>query len=231
MSRLSNDWFIEPIFDYEYKTYQVLAYTSQAQRRFEASMLFPYLADIGNHLRKIKLYRQSVLTLENELRTDLIGVDLNHLRLVRERLADNGVMETLKEVTEFAIKKLSSTQRLGIKEKENLMEHISIRPVGLLSSENNGGLILLNNSGKTRIYKYKYRFVRRPYESESYKDVMTQFVDERTTGMFPDFQEMKLQYREKNEVNTYLIETETEIPLFETLLPVAKEFLLKAEDV
>jgi len=38
-----------------------------------------------------------------------------------------------------------------------------------------------------------------------------------------------MQYREQNEINTYLIESEGEIPIFETLLPVAKEFLLKNE--
>lgn len=230
MSKLSNDWLIEPVFDYEYKTYQVLAYTSQAEKQFERAMLFPYLSDIQNHLRKLNFYKRRVLDLENELRTELIGVDLNQLRLVRERLADDGVMDTVNDVLEFALEKLSSTFRIGLSEKENLMEQIHIRSVGIMSSEKTGGLILLNNSGRTRIYKYQYRFVRRPYESESYKDVMTEFLDERITGRFPNFQEMKMQYRDKNALNAYLIETETEIPVFETLLPVAKEFLLQQEE-
>ena len=229
MSRLSNDWLIEPVFDYEYKTYQVLAYTSQAEKRFEESMLFPYLTDIHNHLRKLNFYKQSVLNLENELRTDLVGVDFNQLKLVRERLADNGVMGTVNNVLEFALEKLSLTYQNGLSEKESLMERINISPVGILSPEKNGGLVLLNNAGKTRIYKYRYRFVRRPYESEAYKDVMTEFLDERATGRFPNFRELKMQYREKNEINTYLFETETEIPVFETLLPVAKEFLIQKE--
>jgi hypothetical protein len=227
MSRLSNDWLIEPIFDYEYKTYQVLAYTSQAEKRFEESMLFPYLPDIQRHLRRLNLYKQSVLNLESELRADLIGVDFKQLRLIREQLADGGVMGTLNDVLEFALEKLTYTYQLGLSEKESLLEQINIRPIGLLSPENTGGLILLNSSRKTRIYKYSYRFVRRPYESESYKDVMTEFLDERTTGRFPNFRELKMQYREKNQINTFLIETETEIPIFETLLPVAKEFLLQ----
>jgi len=138
-------------------------------------------------------------------------------------------MDTVNDVLEFALEKLSSTFRIGLSEKENLMEQINIRSVGLMSSEKTGGLILLNNPGRTRIYKYQYRFVRRPYESESYKDVMTEFLDERITGRFPNFQELKMQYREKNAINTYLIETEMEIPVFETLLPVAKEFLLQRE--
>ncbi|HKK40017.1 MAG TPA: hypothetical protein VJ949_11410 [Cryomorphaceae bacterium] len=229
MSRLSNDWLIEPVFDYEYKTYQILAYTSQAEKRFEKSMLFPYLSDIQSHLRNLTLYKQSVLNLENELRTDLIGININQLKLIRQRIEDDGIMNTLNDVLEFALEKLSSTYQLGISEKEHLMGQINIRPIGLLSPENTGGLILLNNSKKTRIYKYSYRFIRRPFESDSYKDVITMFLDERTTGRFPNFRELKMQYRERNEINTYLIETESEIPVFETLLPVAKEFLLQNE--
>jgi len=229
MSRLSNDWLIEPVFDYEYKTYQILAYTSQAKKWFKKSMLFPYLPEIQSHIRRLSIYKQSVLHLENELRTDLIGVDFNQLKLIRERLSDDGVMETVNDVLEFALENLSLTYQSGLSEKESLLEQISISPVGILSPEKSGGLILLNNSGKTRIYKYSYRFVRRPYESDSYKDVITEFLDERTTGRFPNFGEMKMQYRKKNEINTYLFETETEIPVFETLLPVAKEFLLQKE--
>jgi hypothetical protein len=207
----------------------VLAYTCQAEKRFEESMIFPYLPDIQSHLRRLNIYKQSVLNLESELRADLIGVDFKQLRLIREQLSDSGVMGTLNDVLEFALEKLTYTYQLGLSEKESLLEQINIRPIGLLSPENTGGLLLLNSSRKTRIYKYSYRFVRRPYESESYKDVMTEFLDERTTGRFPNFRELKMQYREKNQINTFLIETETEIPIFETLLPVAKEFLLQNE--
>lgn len=229
MSKLSNDWLIEPVFDYEYKTYQILAYTTQAEKRFEQAMLFPYLSDVQNHLRQLTFYKNCVLNFENELRTDLIGVDFNQLLLIREQLADDGVMGLLNDVLDFAMEKFNSALHMGMKEKANLMEQISIRPIGLLSPKNAGGLILLNSLGKTRIYKYNYRFVKRPYGSESYKDVVTEFIDERTTGVLPNFREMKMEYREKHEINTYLIETGAEIPIFETLLPVAKEFLVQFE--
>jgi len=229
MRTLSNDWLIEPVFDYEYKTYQVLAFTSRAEKRFEQSMLFPYLSDVELHLRKLNFYKKNVLDLESELKTNLVGVNLNQLLLIREKLQDNGVISTLKDVVEFAIEKLSITYQTGISEKESLKGQINISPVGLLSPNSRGGLILLRNKLKTRIYKYRYRFVRRPYENESYKDVMTEFIDERTTGLFPDYQEMKMEYRDGSQINTYLVESESEIPVFETVLPVAKEFLLEKE--
>jgi len=229
MSRLNKDWLIEPVFDYEYKTYQVLAYTSQAEKHFKQAMLFPYLPDIQRHLRQLNFYKKSVLNLEEELRTELVGFDFSQLKLVREQLTDNGVISTLNDVLEFAIEKLSTTHQLGITEKQSLLEQINIRPIGILNPSSERGLLLLNCSRTTRIYKYTHRFVRRPFESEAYKDVRTEFLDERETGRFPNFRELKMQYRCENEINTFLIETETEIPVFETLLPFAKEFLLKKE--
>jgi len=229
MKTLSNDWLIEPVFDYEYKTYQVLAYTSEAKSRFEKSMLFPYLSDVGLHLRKLNFYKQNVLNLESGLKTDLVGVNSKKLHLIREKLEDDGVIGTLKDVVEFAIEKLTLTYQVGFSEKESLKKKINISPVGLLSPHAKGGLILLRNNLKTRVYKYRYRFVRRPYENDSYKDVMTEFIDERCTGLFPNYREMKMQYRDGSQINTYLVETELEIPVFETVLPVAKEFLLNEE--
>ena len=94
MRTLSNDWLIEPVFDYEYKTYQDLAYTSRAERRFEKSMLFPYLSDVELHLRKLSFYKKNVLALESELKTNLVGVNLKQLLLIREKLEDDGEIGT-----------------------------------------------------------------------------------------------------------------------------------------
>ena len=58
---------------------------------------------------------------------------------------------------------------------------------------------------------------------------MTEFLAERTTGPFPNFQDLKMEYRDGSQINTYLVETDSEIPVFETVLPVAKEFLLANE--
>ncbi|MCH2214748.1 MAG: hypothetical protein MK086_06215 [Flavobacteriales bacterium] len=226
MGTLSDNWLIEPVFDYEYKTYQILAFTSKAENRFGRSMLFPYLSDVEVHLRRLRFYKKNVLNLESEIKTNLVGVNLKRLLLTRERLEDDGVIGTLNDVVEFAIERLSSTYHIGLLEKEMVKQRINISPVGLLSPNSQGGLILLRNNRKTRIYKYRYRFVRRPYKGEAYKDVMTEFLDERITGTFPNFQDLKMEYRDGYQINTYLIEPETEIPVFETVLPVAKEFLL-----
>jgi hypothetical protein len=227
MIRLSKDWLIEPVFDYEYKSYQILAYTAQAQEKFEKSMIFPYLGDIQFHIRNINSYQEAITGLEKEMKTDLIGIDLKRKQLIREDLKEDAVVATLHEVAEFASYKLANIYQRGMEEKEKLKELIHISPVGILGATNTGGLLLLNQARKTRVYKYQYRMVRRPHGNEAYKDVVTQFIGERNVGILPDFQKLKMEYVSGGEYNTYLIECDSSVPVFETVMPITKEYLLE----
>lgn len=231
MARLSTNWIIEPIFDYEYKTYQALSYTSQAHRHFDEGKLFPYLSDLRKHIDILTHYQSSVIGLENEIRTELIGLDPTKAALIYEKPPDDEVTDFLKEILSFALEKFYPVYRRGMEEKEEVIQRMRISPVGLLQPDGWGGLLFLEKSRTTRIYEYRYRFIRRPNRNEAYKDVQTNFIDELETGMFPDYRHLKLEYLKmmglENELNTYLVETESEIPTFETLIPVVKEHLIQ----
>lgn len=227
MIGLSKDWLIEPVFDFEYKSYQIMAYTSRAQQKFERSMIFPYLSDIYFHLSNLNSYQEGIASLESEMKSDLLGFDLKNQQLIREDLRDGSVVRTLQEVADFANNKLGFLYQMGLEEKEKLRELIQISPVGIVGATNTGGLLLLNQNRITRIYKYQYRMVRRPREMEVYKDVVTEFIGERSVGVLPNFQKLKMEYASEGEYNTYLVECAESIPVFETVIPLTKEYLLE----
>jgi len=231
MARLSKNWIIEPIFDYEYKTYQALSYTSEAERSFDEGKLFPYLTDLRKHIDLLTAYQSSVIGLENEMRAELIGLDPSKPALIYENPMEDEVSEVLKEILNFALEKFHPLYRRGMEEKEEVLRHIRVSPIGLLNPDGWGGLLFLEKARRTRIYEYRYRFIRRPSLDEAYKDVKTNFIDELETGMFPNYRHLKLEYLKRvgkeNELNTYLVETDTDIPTFETLMPVVKEHLIQ----
>lgn len=230
MNQLSKNWIIEPVFDYEFKTYQALAYTSSAEKNFEKKKLFPYLIDIKQHIDRLAAFRDSVLKLENGIRTELLGADPETFELIYRTPSENEVSEFLREVISFALEKFNPVYQRGLEEKIEVANNISITPVGILLPETFGGLLFLERFRRTRIYEYRYRIVRRPLKEEVYKDVRTNFVDELDTGMFPNYRNMKLDYLKQmgkdQEMNTYLIETDMDLPTFETLMPVVKERLI-----
>jgi hypothetical protein len=231
MNRLSKNWIVEPIFDYEYKTYQALAYSTKAERSFDESKLFPYLSDLKRHIDLLRYYRSSVLGLESGIRTDLLGMDPETLELIYEKPASDEVSEFLKEILNFALDKFCPVYRRGLEEKDDLLRQIRISPVGLLKPDSWGGLIFIEKLHRTRVYRYNYRVIRRPHADEAYKDVKTRFIEELKTGMFPNYRNLKLEFLKsldwEYELNAFLVETQTEIPTFETLIPVVKEHLIQ----
>lgn len=230
MNQLSKNWIIEPVFDYEFKTYQALAYTTYAERSFDEKKLFPYLTDLKRHIDLLAGYKSTVLRLENGIRTELTGFDPDTFELLYQKPGEDEVSEFLKEIVTFALEKFSPVYLRGLEEKDEVVKNIRISPVGLLVPENYGGLLFFEKFRRTRIYEYGFRIVRRPIKGEVYKDVKTNFVDELDTGMFPNYRNLKLEYLKQmgkeQEINTYLIETDADIPTFETLMPVVKEHLI-----
>lgn len=230
MTQLSKNWIIEPVFDYEYKTYQALEYSTFAERSFAERKLFPYLTDLKKHIDLLTYYRSSVLELENGIRTPLLGVHPETFELIYRRPNEDEVSEFLKEVISFALEKFMPVYEQGLSEKKQVNQNIRVSPVGLVLPDTPGGLLFLERYRKTRVYRFRFRMVRRAMKEEVYKDVKTDFVEELDTGMFPNYANLKLEYLknmgQKQQMNTYLIETDADIPTFETVMPMVKEYLI-----
>ncbi len=232
MDRLSKDWIIEPVFDYEYKTYQALGYLHRVSEKFDNGFLFPYLTELKWHCDQLDEYRKAALKFEGSIRTELLGLNLEEYRLIRKKFNKNEALEMVHRLLEFAGSRFITVYNHGLEEKRNILSHVNISPVGLLyPKRGNTGLFFIEGQPSTRVYEYTYRFVQRPNQDEAYKDVMTTFLGEVDLGMFPNYSDLKLEYIRKSnhrgDVNTYLVETDIELPAFETLVPMVKEFLLR----
>lgn len=231
MSPLSKNWIVEPVFDYEYKTYQVLGYMQQVEAHFASHRLYPYLTELAGHLALLDAYESKKEALHDALRTELLKIDLKRLKMIRRGVEDeSGVLDLLDEILAFAKERFDRVMKQGLETKEEVMKEINISPVGIMGADNSGGLLLFKKSGAARVYQYAFRMVRRPGTTDTHKDVVTRFLDEVTVGALPDFTAIKGRYLRRsdtpNQPNAYLVETTMPLPRFETVLPVVKEYLL-----
>ncbi len=230
MFRLSESWYAEPIFDYEYKSYQLLAYAHEVSNCFSERKFYPYISDLGNHFARIQLFNQSKLLFEESIRRDIKDVDIEHLSILRAPVPDeSGLLAELNQILLFAEKQLSSTYNKGIEQLNQTQSQIQISPVGLVISHYRHGYLFFRRSRLTRVYSYTVRLVQRPFGDEVYKDVVTNFLSEINTGMLTNFGEIKwkLIRTDKAAGNAFLIETNEELPQIETLLPLAKKHIIK----
>jgi hypothetical protein len=181
-------------------------------------------------LAQIQAFNESKLRFEDSLRRDIMDLDIVNLSIHRDPLPDeSGLLTEINEILLFAQKQLSSTYNRGIEQLNETQNQIQISPVGLLVQQYRHGYLFFRRTRSTRVYSYTVRIIQRPYDGESYKDVVTNFLAEISTGMFTNFGEIKwkLIREDKSACNAYLIETNEELPQFETLLPIAKRHIIK----
>jgi hypothetical protein len=182
----------------------------------------------------IDLYITNRSDLEESLYRELVNVDLKALELIRKKTPDkDGVMGLIDEILSFARRRFGKEYRTGLETRSHLIKQIQLTPVGIVNPNFSGGLLFFRNPGILRVYSYRTRLVRRPESTQSHKDVYTNFIDELKTGLLPDFSAIKWKYIKNNsgerELSTYLVESEMEIPRFESLIPLVKERLLEIE--
>jgi len=231
MVNLSETWYVEPVFDYEYKTYQLRSYTKSLAERFSEWKFYPYLNELRAHLERLEEFKLVRAELQKNLRREVTRIDLDRLKLIRKSIPeDTGVISELGEIVDFAIVHLSHHYRDGLQNLDELRTQVQISPLGIFTGFQDSGFLFFRKTTSTRIYSYHLRIIRRSVADEVYKDVQTTFIDEISTGMFTNFNDLKwdlIRSTRKPEITrAYLVETNSAFPQYETLLPIAKCYLI-----
>jgi hypothetical protein len=233
MTRLSDSWYAEPLFDFEYKSYQLMAYERDLTGHFAALRFYPYLPEVHRHLERIQAFRLMKASFESGLRTTLTGIDEQRMQLTREGVEHHsGLLHEVDSILSFAERRLANTYDEGLAKYERTAQEVHMEPVGIEVEGCKWGYLLLRRSTRTRLYTYSIRMVQRPVADEHYKDVVTNYVDEISTSRFTNFGDVKIQLiRAFNTPgNAYLIESAIDLPAAETLLPIAKQRLKSQAD-
>lgn len=233
MKQLSENWFVEPLFDYEYKSYEIMAYAKAIEQRFSESKFYPYLSEVQRHIRNLEAFSKAKSDMEAQMRSELKDIDLQKLALIRDALPDDsGLISELNDIISFAQKRFEFLQSSGSKVLNELSKFIEISPLGMLGALENPGFLLFKHESNIRIYTYRFRYVRRPFGSENYKDVCTAYHSELTAHRFSNLNHIKWDLVKSQKgldqaVNAYLVESKLALPQYETLVPFAKEYLIK----
>lgn len=232
MAILKDNWFLEPIFDFEYKSYQILGYTQLLNSHFESYKFYPYLDGLAKHLAQLSAYQEAKHNLESLLEREIETIDFKNKRIQKKPVEDpKGVISALQEIVSFGRKQMQNCYIQATNSYEEARKEIEISPLGILGSNTNQGILLFRRPNQTRVYSYSVRMVMRPGPGDVYKDVKTTYLDDLSTGPFTNFNTVKSTILKTSAfhigTNAYLIETNTEMPYFELVLPTVKKYIIE----
>lgn len=232
MTVLKDNWFLKPIFDFEYKSYQILGYAQYLNSHFDDWRFFPYIDDLQRRLAELSAYREAKAVMEEKLHRDIASIDLKNKKIIKVPVADKtGILEEIQHTLEFAQGHLETCYTHAHSEFENARREIQITPIGINYPNPSHGLLLFRNLRQMRIYSYSLRMVVRPDGTDKYKDLKTNYLKAITTGILPDYHQIKWNIIKSAPMNVgtnaYLVDCNLEIPHFETVLPVVKNYLIE----
>lgn len=232
MRALSNNWITEGLIDYEYKKYVLLAYFQEVKKHFNQSKLYPYLSDLIFHYQNLMVLKDNKELMKNAFPERLTQPDFEKLKMVYEKVVqDDDMMAQIEEIISFSIPEFKKHLAEGKDLYEFFEANMSICPVGLSSLYVDEGYLFVSNSDNkvTRIYEYQISIFQST--QEKYRGVYTRYLESQRRGMANTYENMKAELVKRNKQKpnpaTYLIESKLEIPLDESLLPIAKRLLVK----
>lgn len=232
MKTLSETWFAEGYIDFELKKYTLLAYLQRIQNGFRENKLYPQLADIIFHYNNIISFRDNKKMLQDNFPKRMSGIQMEKLTLLYQQvIEDDELMKELEDIIHYATGKMQQTISDGTGIYEFVEDKISIQPIGLVPLDNSEGYFFLNNGNEQSTHVYQYRLTIFEKHDEKYRGIRTDYIDKWNRGITSTYEQIKSELiRKKTDLPNpavYAMETSHQFPVEETLLPIAKRFLVK----
>lgn len=232
MKQLSETWFAEGYIDFELKKYTLLAYLQQINTYFNENKLYPQLSDLIFHYNNIVAFRENKKYLQEHFPKKLTGIQIEKLQILYEQMiADDELMQQLEEIINYSANEMKSTISSGAEIYEFVEGNLTITPIGLIPLDVQEGYFFLSagNTRATRVYQYRLSIFEK--HDEKFRSIKTSYIEMMHRSMVYTYENIKSELiRQRNDLPNpavYSIETQLSFPVEETLLPVAKRYLVK----
>ena len=232
MRSLSETWFADGYIDFELKKYTLLAYLQEVNKYFNENKLYPQLADVIFHYNNIVAFRENKKFLQEQFPKKLSGIQLQKLQLLYEQMIDDDeLMRELEDIIQYAAEKMHSTITSGTEIYEFVEDKLTINPIGIIPLEQSEGYFFLSESASrdTRVYYYRLSIFEK--HDEKYRSIRTDYIDSWYRSLVNTYESIKSELI-RNRMTlpnpaVYAIESGLTYPIEETLLPIAKRYLVR----
>ena len=231
MRSLSETWFADGYIDFELKKYTLLAYLQEVNTYFDEHKLYPQLADVIFHYNNLVAFKENKKFLQEQFPKKLTGIQMEKLQVLYEQMMqDDELMEELEQIIHYAAGEMRSTITNGTELYELVEDKLQISPVGIIPLEQNEGYFFLSNAmSQTRVYQYRLSIYEK--REEKYRSIRTEFIDTWYRSLANTYEHIKSELvRNRTQLPNpavYVIQTEINLPVEETLLPIAKRSLVR----
>ena len=233
MKSLSLNWFIEGSIDFEYKEYVLLAYLQKINKHFHANKLYPDLTDLVFHYNNLKQFKESKASLQKAFPQRLTQADIDAVKITYEKIVqDDALMIEIEQIISFALTKMDPALQEGKDIYEFVESHLNIEPIGLMPLYPYEGYMLLHNGDEKTTRAYTYQITIFESKDEKYRGINTLFLKSYAKTFIDTPEAIRADLinsrRDLPNPAVFYVESDIRFPLEQTLLPLAKQCLVRS---
>lgn len=233
MDKLNKNWITEGLIDFEYKKYILLGYLKNVAKQFKSQKLYPHLSDLIAHYHNLYALKKNKESTLERFPKELKKLDFKNLstEFTSKMPNQSEVLEEIDSILRFALPQLQHYLEEGKDIYELIEEKIHIEPVGIKPIDARFGYILLRSDKRlyTRVFEYQITLFENA--KEKYRGIKTTYLTSYKNSFMNTLGNIKIdlvkKYKKLPNPSTYLIYSELDVPLKETLLPIAKRSLVR----
>ncbi len=231
MKTLNKNWLTEDLIDFEYKKYVILAYLQDIKEQYDSNILYPFLAEIIEHYRNLKMVKDHADHIKRMLPRNVKGLDLNQAKILYEDQSnDDALMRELESIIDYSIPLFFERIMDGKKIYDYVEKQLSMIPVGITPLRKEEGYLFIQMDALNEINVFQYRFSTIEHSNEQVRRLITRFISSYTVSLSNTYESLKASlirsHQELPNPAVYVITSPISVPFAETLLPIAKRFFV-----
>lgn len=232
MTQLPVNWLTEGLLDFEYKKYILLDYLQHVSLHFDERKLYPVLADLVLHYNNLLTIKKFKTFATNTFPKKISRIDFENFRVeFGKMIADESYMQEVESIIDYSIPLMQKHLEDGKEIYQEVEEDLTIFPVGIVSLNKDEGYLMLSKKALKETCVYGYQITIFENANEKFRGIKTEFIGNYAHSFSNTFEEIKFQlikeFQHLPNPAAYAVETRTDYPLRETLLPVAKRSLVR----
>lgn len=225
---VSADWILDGSVDWEYKKYRLLAYFQRIDKALNQVQLWPHLPQLRRHSSALSGFQERKTDLQRQFSQNIAGIDLRNLRLRYEKpVTELPQLNDIEQIIDFALPKMTHRIAEATDIAQMVEQRTVVYPVGIVPLYRDEGYLMFRKPAARQTVVFNY-VVPSVQLSCAELTIQTHYI---TTfaGTQRSLEKVKqLLIRKRPELPNpaaYAVESELEVPVQETLVPVASKLL------
>ena len=231
MKKLSNDWFIEGVLDFEYKKYMLLAWLQHVSKEFAEYRLYPSFSELIFHHQNLNQFLEHKNRLLQQFPSKLNLEEFRQMNLhFDSNVTDEGELNEIDSIINFSIPIIRDHLEDGKEIYEVIDQKLLIEPIGITPLYVKEGYILLQIHPGKEVDAFNYRIAFFENTEGNYYGISMDFLTSFRYSISQTYETMKRDLIRQNKLlpnpATYLLYSQAPFPVPESILPVAKRKML-----